>query len=57
MVTGAPAVVLAKVERGVEIGAQVTLVVVICTAAIRLVFSGWRLAHQPRAALSATSRG
>ena len=38
--------VLAKVDQGVNIGAEVTLIVVICGAVVRLAISGWRLARR-----------
>lgn len=40
---GVPAAVLAKVQHGVDIGAEVTLIVVICSALGRFVFAAWRL--------------
>lgn len=40
---GVPAAVLAKVEHGVNVGAEVTLIVVICAALGRIVLCGWRL--------------
>jgi hypothetical protein len=48
VVTGAgvaPAV-LAKVDEGVNIGAQVTLIVVICGAVVQLALSAWRLVRR-----------
>jgi len=47
IVTGAvDKLVLAKVDQGVNIGAEVTLIVVICAAVVRLGFSLWRLVRR-----------
>jgi hypothetical protein len=46
---GVPAAVLAKVQHGVDIGAEVTLIVVICLALGHLVVAGWRLFRLMRA--------
>lgn len=40
---GLPPLVAAKVAYGVNIGAEVTLIIIICTAALALALDGWRL--------------
>jgi hypothetical protein len=50
---GVPAGVLAKVQHGVDIGAEVTLIVIICSAVGHFVFAGWRLLRPAPAAHSA----
>ena len=40
---GVPAAVLAKVQHGVDIGAEATLIVIVCASVGRFVFAGWRL--------------
>jgi hypothetical protein len=47
--------VLAKVEYGVEIGAEVTLIVVICTALARLGYALWKLARPEAEARTAAN--
>jgi hypothetical protein len=46
VVSGADHSVLAKVDQGVNIGAEVTLIVVICAALVRLGVSAWRLVRR-----------
>ncbi|HEY2592512.1 MAG TPA: hypothetical protein VGK33_01275 [Chloroflexota bacterium] len=43
---GADRFVLVKVDHGVNVGAEVTLIAVICTAVVQLALSAWRLARR-----------
>jgi hypothetical protein len=53
---GVSGAVLAKVEYGVEIGAEVTLIVIVCVALGRLGFALWRLARPDAEARAAANR-
>jgi hypothetical protein len=53
---GVSEIVLSKVEHGVGIGAEVTLIVLICTALGRLGYALWRLAR-PEAEAGAAANG
>ena len=53
---GVSAAVLAKVQYGIDIGAEVTLIVVICAAAGRFLLAGWRLSR-PAPATQSLGRG
>ena len=53
---GVSQTVLSKVEHGVGIGAEVTLIVLICTALGRLGYALWRLAR-PEAEAGVAANG
>jgi hypothetical protein len=51
---GVPTQLLAKVQHGVDIGAEVTLIVLICSALGHMVVAGWRLFRLTRSAAPAS---
>lgn len=53
---GVPAAALSKVQYGIDIGAEVTLIVVICAAAGRFLVAAWRL-FRPAPATQHLGRG